>query len=224
MGRRSPLLAAGLTAIGFIASAQTPASPASSTRHTPVRRLSNVGVTRAAAMVDSVFLDGTRREGRIDGGDWASYMLARLGTGPIPDSLAIEVRVSPSHIEVEGRLQDLPVEARRLLGPLASVVDSGTVIQAQVTLERTGPEVARFWLRALTVNGFPFPEFLLVPMMARVGRQYPALTASGRDLYVQVPRDATLALELDAVRLAAPAVQPAVVDTAARAPGRVPHR
>jgi hypothetical protein len=206
MRRLGWLLAVPLTAAAFVDGAQAP----------PVRRLSNVGVTRAAAMVDSVFLDRTRPEGRIDGGDWASYLLARLGTGPIPDSLAIEVRIVPSHIEVEGRLQDLPAEARRLLGPLANVVDSTTVVQAQVTLERTGPEVARFWLRSLIVNGFQFPDFLLAPMMARVGKQFPALTASGRDLYVQGPPDGNLALEPDAVRLAAPAAP----DTAARPPRR----
>lgn len=177
------------------------ASSVSSQDSASVRRLSNDGVARASALVDSVYLDRTKPAARIDGGDWASYMLARLGTGPIPDSLGIEVTVDTARIEVRGRLQDLPPEARALLGPLANVVDSTTVIEADVMLERTGPEVARFRLRGIVVNGFPFPEFLLGPMMTRVGKQYPALTASGRDLYVQIPRDGTIALATDAVLL-----------------------
>lgn len=164
-------------------------------------RLSSDGVLRASATVDSVFLDRNRPEGLIDGGDWASYLLARLGGGRVPDSLGIEVLVDTAAIAVQGRLQDLPPETRALLGPLANMVDSTSVIVADVVLQRTGREVARFWLRGIKLNGFPFPEFLLGPMMASVGRQYPALTKSGRDLYVQVPADGVLALATGAVRL-----------------------
>ena len=165
--------------------------------------LSAEGVVRAAAMVDSVFLDRSRLDGYVAPGDWASYMLARLGAGPIPDSLGIVVAIDTAHIEVRGRLQDLPPESRALLGPLANVVDSTTEIVADILYQRTGKEVARFWLRGLIVNGFPFPEFLLAPMMARVGRQYPELTRSGRDLYVQIPADAAITLVDSAVLLTA---------------------
>ncbi len=160
----------------------------------PVGHLSNDGVGRAASLVDSVFIARTKADGRIEGGDWASYLLARLGAGRIRDSLGIEVAIDSAHIEVRGRLQDIPPEARALLGPVARMVDSNTVVIADVVMERTGREVVRFWLRRLRVNGFPFPEFLLGSMMASVGRQYPALTASGRDLYVQVPPDGRLTL------------------------------
>lgn len=156
--------------------------------------LSNDGVLRASSQVDSVFVARTKADGRVDGGDWASYLLARLGAGRIPDNTAIEIAIDTAHIEVRGRLQDLPPEARALLGPVARMVDSNTVVVADVTMERTGREVVRFWLRGLQINGFPFPEFLLGRMMASVGRQYPALTATGRDLYVQVPADGRLAL------------------------------
>jgi hypothetical protein len=144
--------------------------------------------------VDSVFVDRTKSAGTIDGGDWASYLLARLGAGRIPDGLGIEVVVDSTRIDVHGRLQDLPAQTRALLGPVASMVDSNTVIAADVLVQRTGPELVRFWLKGLRVNGFPFPEFLLGSMMASIGRQYPALTASGRDLYVQVPKDGRLTL------------------------------
>ena len=156
--------------------------------------LSRQGVVRATATVDSVFVARTLKAGQVEGGDWASYLLARLGADQIPDSLAIVVTIDSAHIEVHGRLQDLPLEARRLLGPLASMVDSSTVVAADVSLQRTGPELIRFFLRGLKVNGFPFPDFLLGSMMAQVGRQYPALTPSGRDLYVQIPRDGKVRL------------------------------
>ncbi|MEO8448513.1 MAG: hypothetical protein ABI647_01910 [Gemmatimonadota bacterium] len=168
-------------------------------------RLTKDGIARASAIVDSVFVDRRLLNGTIDGGDWASYLLARLGAGKIPDSLGIEVAVDSTHIEVRGRLQDLPLETRALLGPIASMVDSSTAVVATVLLTRTGPEIARFYLRSISVNGFPFPEFLLGSMMAKVGRQYPALTQSGRDLYVQVPADATIVLTRGGVYVAAPA-------------------
>jgi hypothetical protein len=37
-----------------------------------------------------------------------------------------------------------------------------------------------------------------------VGRQYPALSRTGRDLFVEVPLDATVALAPGGVRLVAP--------------------
>jgi hypothetical protein len=165
-------------------------------------RLSRDGVVRATATVDSVFVARTAKSGRVEGGDWGSYLLARLGAGAIPDTLAIVIAVDTAHIEVHGRLQDLPLEARRLLGPLATMVDSSTVVAADVALQRTGREIVRFYLRGIKINGFPFPEFLLGPMMAQVGRQYPALTASGRDLYVQIPPDGSVRLGDGAVLIA----------------------
>ncbi len=189
------LVLAGATA----AAAQTPGQSAP----TP-GRLSNEGVLRAASQVDSVFLDRKKPEALIDGGDWASYLLARLGAGPIPDSLGIAIGIDSTHIEVSGRLADLPPETRALLGPLVAQVDPSTVIIADVIQERTGPEVVRFWLRGLSINGFPFPEFLLAPMMASVGRKYPALTKTGRDLYVQVPPDGQFSVSKEGVTISAP--------------------
>lgn len=164
-------------------------------------RLSMDGVLRASAVVDSVFVDRHVSAGAIDGGDWASYLLARLGAGQIPDSLGIMVGIDTARIEVRGRMQDLPEETRALLGPMARMVDSNTVISADVAVERTGPQVVRFWLRSLSVNGFALPEFLLGQMMASVGRQYPALTRTGRDLYVQVPADGVVRLDTGLIRL-----------------------
>ena len=188
-------------ALGILAMAEASGQPPDSLRG----RLSNDGVTRASASVDSVFVDRTKPAAAIDGGDWASYLLARLGAGRIPDGLGIAIVVDSTRIRVRGRLQDLPQETRDLLGPIAGMVDSSTVIVADVIMQRTGREVVRFWLRGLTVNGFPFPDFLLGSMMASIGRQYPALTASGRDLYVQVPSDGQLTLGEGAILIATPA-------------------
>jgi hypothetical protein len=54
------------------------------------------------------------------------------------------------------------------------------------------------------VNGVPIPEPLLYSAMLDVGRQYPALSRTGRDLFVQVPAEAVVALTERGVRLAAP--------------------
>lgn len=186
-------LVLGWLVVGTTAAAQTAPTPS---------RLSNAGVGRAASQVDSVFVDRTKPSALIDGGDWASYLLARLGAGPVPDSLGIVVDIDSTHIEVSGRLADLPPETRALLGPLAARFSPNTVIVADVVVQRTGPELVRFWLRGLNVNGIPFPEFFLAPMMASVGRQYPALTKSGRDLYVQVPADGQFALSDGVVAIA----------------------
>ncbi len=172
-------------------------------------KLSRQGILRGAATVDSVFVDRTLPAGQVDGGDWASYLLARLDAGPIPDGLGIVVAVDTSHIDVRGRLQDLPLEARALLGPIAAMVDSSTMISATVLMQRTGPEVLRFWLRSITVNGMALPEFILGQMMTSVGRQYPALTRTGRDLYIQVPRDGVVSLATGAVHLAIDSTAPA---------------
>ncbi|MBX3146213.1 MAG: hypothetical protein KF785_05540 [Gemmatimonadales bacterium] len=177
--------------------------------------LSKAGVIRGAAMVDSVFVDRTLPTGQIDGGDWASYLLARLDAGPMPDGLGIIVRVDTTHINIRGRLQDLPLETRALLGPIAAMVDSSTMIAATVLMQRTGPEILRFWLRSIAVNGMALPEFILGQMMASVGRQYPALTKTGRDLYIQVPRDGVVRLATGAVELG---IDPASSTASARSP------
>ncbi len=196
--------------ITLIAAALFGMAPALTAQSNPEPgKLSMAGVMRGSAMVDSVFVDRTLPAGKIEGGDWASYLLARLGAGPMPDGLGIIVSVDTSHIDVRGRLQDLPLEARALLGPIATMVDSSTMISAAVLMQRTGPEVLRFWLRSITVNGMALPEFILGQMMASVGRQYPALTRTGRDLYIQVPRDGIVRLGSRAVHLGIDPTPPA---------------
>ena len=123
---------------------------------------------RPIEAVDSVFIDRTKPSAKIDGGDWAAYLLARLGTGPLPDSLQFQVVVTKTKIEIRGRMRDLPAEAREPLGPLAEMVDTNTPIVAEILFERTKPEIIRFWLRRLKFDGFSFPELIFAPMMASV--------------------------------------------------------
>ncbi|HEV8357809.1 MAG TPA: hypothetical protein VGQ17_13735 [Gemmatimonadales bacterium] len=172
-------------------------------------RLSRCGVVRAQAVVDSVFIDRTSTSGTIEGGDWASYLMARLGVSPLPDTSSILVAVDSEHIAFSGRIQDLPAEARAMLGALAALVDSGTVLVADVVLLPANKGLAHFRLRGVTVGAFPVPEVVLHSMLLDVGERYPALTRSGRDLYVQIPPDGRVMLVPGAVKLAAPRLSPA---------------
>jgi hypothetical protein len=169
----------------------------------PSTRLSRCGVVRAQAVVDSVFLDRTAGAGTIMGGDWASYLMARLGA-PLPDTTAIGVQVDSEHITMSGRIKDLPPEARATLGMLAALADSNTMLNADVVLLPANKGLAHFQLRSVSIGPYPVPEVMLRSMLLDVGERYPALTRSGRDLYVQIPTDGRVTLVSGAVRLEAP--------------------
>jgi hypothetical protein len=175
---------------------------------TPAGRITPMGVVRAQAVVDSVFLDRRVREGFIDGGDWASYLMVRLGVTPLPDSLGIVVVTDSQAMTFRGRIQDLPPEGRAMLGPLMALVDSTTELTAEVVLLPSGRGLAHFQLSRVTVGGFPVPDLVLRSMLMNVGDQYPELTKSGRDLFVQIPVDGTVRMVADGVRLSAPPVPP----------------
>lgn len=187
------MIRSGMIALVVIGSAQ-----ASTGRITPA------GVVRAQAVVDSVFLDRKAREGFIDGGDWASYLMVRLGVTPLPDSRGIAVTTDSQAITFTGRIQDLPPEGRAMLGPLLAMMDSSTVLAAQVVQLPSSTGIAHFQLSRVTVGGFPVPEIMLRSMLFNIGDRYPELTKSGRDLFVQIPPDGSVVLVNDGVRLAAP--------------------
>ena len=174
-----------------------------------VGRITPAGVVRAQAVVDSVFLDRKAREGFIEGGDWASYLMVRLGVTPLPDSVGIQVTTDSQAITFTGRIQDLPAEGREMMGPLLALVDSTTVVKADVVLLPSGKGLAHFQLSRVTVGGFPVPEIVLRSMLFNVGDRYPELTKSGRDLFVQIPPDGAVTLVRDGVRIAAPSLGPA---------------
>lgn len=163
--------------------------------------ISMAGVARANGRVDSVFLDRHLPQHTISGGDWVSYLAARLGALPIPDTTGIRVAVDSQRILVDGRIGDLPPETRQLFGPLMMFLDSTSVIRAEVVMAPTGPGVVRFVLATMSVNGYQIPEALLSRFLVRVGQEYPVLTRTGRELLVAVPEDGRVRLVENGVRL-----------------------
>jgi hypothetical protein len=163
--------------------------------------ISMAGISRVSGKVDSVFIDRQVREFVVSGGDWVSYLAARLGAVPIPDGNRIRVAVDSTRIIVDGRMTDLPPETRSLFGPLAMLLDSNSVLRAEVVMGPTGPGAARFVLATISLNGFAIPESILASFMAGVGKQYPVLTRTGRELLVAVPPDGKVGLVTNGVRL-----------------------
>jgi hypothetical protein len=197
--KRSWPLFALVLAVARVVAQSPPASPQ------PVfespGRITRVGVARAQAMVDSVFLDRRIPQGFIDGGDWASYLMARLGVEPLPENTAIAVVVDSTQVEFSSRLQDLPPEARRMFGPLEALVDSSTVLTAEIVQLPAAKGIAHFQLKRVLVGSFPVPETVLRYMLLDVGEKYPALTKSGRDLFVEIPVDGQVTLVPGAIRI-----------------------
>lgn len=161
---------------------------------TPVDSVSVEGVYRAAAVVDSVFVDGLSRYGEIAPGDFGAYLLVRLGVEPFPEDLAWRVQAEQDIIFIRGRFKDIPEESRALFGNLLMFMDSTTTLEVEVRMAPAGVALARFRLARVLVNRVPIPEFLLSQILYSVGRQYPALTETGRDLYLQIPADGRVTL------------------------------
>lgn len=179
------------------------ASPVAAAQHA-ADSLTTAGVYRAAAVVDAVLIDRVRPEATVGPGDFGAYLLARLGVLPIPPDLKLRVAVDTGGVVLEGRIADLPEEARRELGPLLNMFPLQTAVSGFIRLEKVAREVVRFRLARITINGVPIPEPLFASVMFDVGRRYPVLTRTGRDLLVEVPRDAEVLLESGRVRLIGP--------------------
>lgn len=160
----------------------------------PIDSVSLEGVYRAAAVVDSVFVDGLARYGEIAPGDFGAYLLVRLGVEPFPEDLAWRVQAEQDIIFIRGRFKDIPEESRALFGNLLMFMDSTTTLEVEVRMAPAGVALARFRLMRVLVNRVPIPEFLLSQILYSVGREYPALTETGRDLYLQIPPDGRVTL------------------------------
>ena len=91
-----------------------------------------------------------------------------------------------------------------MIGPLAALVDSSTVLAADIAMHPASQGLSHFRLEGVTIGGFPVPEVILRSMLLDVGEHYPALTKTGRDLYVEIPPDGKVTLIPGAVRLTAP--------------------
>lgn len=161
----------------------------------PIDSVSIEGVYRAAAVVDSVFVDGLSRSGEIAPGDFGAYLLVRLGVEPFPEDLAWRVQAEQDILFIRGRFRDIPEESRALFGNLLMFMDSTTTLEVEVRMAPAGVALARFRLMRVLVNRVPIPEFLLSQILYSVGRQYPALTETGRDLFLQIPPDGRVTLQ-----------------------------
>jgi hypothetical protein len=154
-------------------------------------RITNQGVVRAAATVDSVFLDRTHLVDTVDVGDFAAYLLARLGVPPFEDSLGFRVSADTQRVRFAGRMMDFPADTRAELGVIFSFIDSTAPIIAEVSMPQRANGLMRFRLEKVWVNGFGIPDFLLNPALAEYHRRYPVLSANGREFLVAMPPEAT---------------------------------
>jgi hypothetical protein len=192
------LLAAGAAIAATLAA---PAAPAARSQDPAGEPLTNAGLARAAARVDSVFVSRTARQALIRGGDFASYLIGRLGVNPIPPDLTLRVTVQPSGMVLAGRLGDLPAQARDAMGTMFALLPLSTPIAGEIAVARVAPDAVRFRLAGARVNGIPIPETVLNAIMAAVVHQYAAPTPSTRDLVVRVPPEGNLQLLTGWVRL-----------------------
>lgn len=200
MDLRRLLVAAALATVPARAGGQLAPDPATMT---------NSGVVRASAAVDSVFLLHARATDTVPAGDWAAYLMARLGVRPIPADLRLRVVNDSGGIRITGRIADLPAPALSELGVLLAVLDTNTRVDAWASLTGAGPTAVRFRLDSAALGGIGIPEAALTPVLANVGRRYPVLTPTGRDLLVAVPRGGRVELVSGGVRLVAPPPPPA---------------
>lgn len=185
-------------------SAFASASPAQQTAKVLTDSIRHEGIFRASRVVDSVFVDRTLPHGYVFGGDWGAYLMARLGAVPIPDDLKIAVDADTQRIVLHTRVGDLPLIARQALGALLAFLPPETLLEGEITLDKLGPQVVRFRLAAVRINGMTVPERFLQEVMNGVGRQYPKLTKTGRDLLIQIPLDAEVLLAPGGVQLIGP--------------------
>lgn len=188
--------------------AATLAAPAPRHQDPAGDALTNAGIARAAARVDSVFVSRTAGQALIRGGDFGSYLIARMGVNPIPSDLTLRVDVRPSGMVIAGRLRDVPQQARDAMGTMFTFLPLSTPIAGEIAVARIAPDAVRFRLAAARVNGIPVPEAMLNAIMASVAHQYATPTPSGRDLVVRVPPGGNLQLLTGWVRISRTASGP----------------
>ncbi|MEO5799218.1 MAG: hypothetical protein ABIZ70_05015 [Gemmatimonadales bacterium] len=182
------------------AAAQTSPSPVPM----PGSLITNAGVARANAAVDSVFVQKKTRIETIDVGDFTGYLLARLGVPRLDDSLKFRVSSDTTRIRIRGRLMDFPAQARAELGPIFSFVDSTAVLVAELSMPQYQDGVMKFRLQRVTVGGTSIPEFFLSPALSEYARRYPVLSGGGRELLVAMPPEGSARLVKNAIELRMP--------------------
>lgn len=192
----SPLLLSLLVAAPLFAQEAVPRLPGS--------RITNAGVARANRAVDSVFIARTLPADTIEIGDFAGYLLARLGVPPFTDSLNFAVTADTMRVRISGRLMDFPIEARSELGPIFTFIDSTSVFSVDISMPQFSERLMRFRLERATVRGIPIPDLLLTPALDEYSRRYPVLSGGGRELLVEMPPGATAHLVTDGIAIYLP--------------------
>ncbi len=171
----------------------------------PGSRITNAGVVRAEAATDSVFIIRTRLVDTVDIGDFASYLLARIGAPPFDDSLRFKVTADSLRIHISGRLMDFPPETRAELGPTFRFLDSTSVFSAEISMPQAQDGIVIFRFQRLTVRGFTIPDLLIAGALDDYRQRYPKmLSANGREFHVEIPREARARLVRNGIVLRMP--------------------
>ncbi len=170
----------------------------------PGGRITNAGVARANRAVDSVFIIRKLSGDTIEIGDFAGYLLARLGVPPFGDSLNFVVTSDTVRVRITGRLMDFPLEARAELGPIFTFIDSTSVFSVDISMPQFSDRLMRFRLERATVRGIPIPDMLLTPALDEYARRYPVLAGGGRELLVEMPPGATARLLANGIAIYLP--------------------
>jgi hypothetical protein len=171
----------------------------------PGSRLSNAGVIRAGSATDSVFVARTRLVDTLDIGDFASFLVAKLGTARLYDSLAFKVTADSQRVRVSGRLMDFPPDSRAQLGPIFSFLDSTSVFVAEVSMPQAQDGIMIFRLEQISVRGLTIPDLLLAAALSSYRTRYPdKLAAGGREFHVEIPREAHAKLVTNGIVLRMP--------------------
>lgn len=165
--------------------------------------LTNAGVLRAAGKVDSVFVTRRLDSARVNAADWASYLMARLGVKPIPET-GLRIVSDPRTLRVKGKISDLPADAQNSLATFLAMLDPATPIEASVTMDYPQPDAIRFHLDSAWIAELNIPEPILGPGLRVVGDKYPVLMNGGRDLFVAIPANAKVRLAPGGVDLIGP--------------------
>lgn len=181
------------------------ASAAAQTTPLPGSVISNEGVVRAGAQIDSVFISRLASIDTVDVGDFVAHVLARLGV-PTFDSSVAGFRVTSDSLRarISGRIADFPPETRRELGPLFSFIDSTALFTAQITMPQHSDGIMRFRLERVAVGAFGIPDILLAVPLADYAARYPVLSANGREFLVEMPADARARFVTNGIEIARP--------------------
>ena len=172
----------------------------------PGFRITNLGVVRATAATDSVFIARTRAVDTVNIGDFAAFLLAQIGAPRFDDSLAFKVTSDSQRVRIAGRIMDFPAASRAELGPIFGFLDSMTVFVAEVSMPQADSGIMVFRLERLLVRGFPIPDILVLGALEKYRAEYPRmLAAAGKEFHAAMPREAHAILIANAIVLQMPA-------------------